>query len=178
MRFVLSLLLYFAFCTLTVAQTKMDRTIKKLNKESVPYIKVDSLSAASNVILLDTRKKEEYDVSHLENAIWVGYKEFEIDSILAQIPDTQNEIVVYCSIGVRSEDIGEKLIKAGYANVTNLYGGIFEWKNKGNHVYDTIGNETERVHAFNRHWGKLLLSGEKVYDQKGGVKKRETVQNK
>lgn len=172
MRFVLSLLLCFAFCTLTVAQTKMDRTIKKFNKESVPYIKVDSLSAASDVILLDTRKKEEYDVSHLENAIWVGYKEFEIDSVLAQIPDTENEIVVYCSIGVRSEDIGEKLMEAGYTNVANLYGGIFQWKNEGNTVYGPSGNKTERVHAFNKHWGKLLLSGEKIYDKKGAVKKQ------
>jgi len=156
----------------------MDKTIKKLNKESVPYIKVDSLSAVSDVILLDTRKKEEFDVSHLENALWVGYKEFKIDSVLAQIPDTEKEIVVYCSIGVRSEDIGEKLIKAGYTNVTNLYGGIFQWKNEGKTVYDTVGNETERVHAFNKYWGKLLLNGEKVYDQKGSVKKQEAVPNR
>jgi len=85
--------------------------------------------------------------------------------------------VVYCSIGVRSEDIGEKLMDAGYNNVTNLYGGIFEWKNKGNQVYDTLGNETERVHAFNKHWGKLLSKGEKVYDQKNGLKKQEAEPN-
>lgn len=178
MKFAKAIILFLVFTTTVVAQTKMDRTIKKLNKESVPYIKVDSLSGATDVILLDTRKKEEYDVSHIENAIWVGYKEFEIDSVLAQIPDTHNEIVVYCSIGVRSEDIGEKLMKAGYANVTNLYGGIFEWKNKGNTVYDTSENETNRVHAFNKYWGKLLLSGEKVYDQKESVKKQEAVPNK
>ena len=173
MKFAKAIILFLVFTTSVVAQTKMDRTLKKLNKESVPYIKADSLSGATDVILLDTRKKEEYDVSHIENAIWVGYKEFEIDSVLAKIPNTENEIVVYCSIGVRSEDIGEKLIKAGYTNVTNLYGGIFQWKNDGNTVYDTIGNETERVHAFNKYWGKLLLSGEKVYDQKMAVKKRK-----
>lgn len=178
MKFLKGFVFFLAFTTFVSAQTKIDRTIKKLNKESVPYIKVDSLTKTTGVILLDARKKEEFDVSHLKNAIWVGYKEFEIDSVRAQIPDTQNEIVVYCSIGVRSEDIGEKLMKAGYANVTNLYGGIFEWKNQGNTVYDTIGNETERVHAFNKYWGKLLLSGEKVYDQKGAVKKQEAVPNK
>lgn len=156
------LLLIFAFSV--TAQKKIERTLKQLNKESVPYILVDSLSESSNVILLDTRKKEEFDVSHLENAIWVGYDEFQIDSVLAKIPETETEIVVYCSIGVRSEDIGEKLIKSGYENVTNLYGGIFEWKNKGNQVYDTIGKQTERVHAFDKHWGKLLTAGEKVYD--------------
>lgn len=166
MKFVTNILFLLIFAFSVTAQKKMARTLKQLNKESVPYIFVDSLSQNSNVILLDTRRKEEYDVSHLENAYWVGYKDFQIDSVLAKIPETESEIVVYCSIGVRSEDIGEKLLKAGYSNVTNLYGGIFEWKNKGNPVYDTIGNETDRVHAFNKHWGKLLTEGEKVYDKK------------
>lgn len=178
MKFAKAIILFLVFTTSVVAQTKMDRTIKKLNKESVPYIKVDSLSKVSDVILLDTRKKEEYNVSHIENAIWVGYNEFQIDSVTSKIADRDREIVVYCSIGVRSEDIGEKLMEAGYTNITNLYGGIFQWKNEGNTVYDTSENETERVHAFNKYWGKLLLSGEKVYDQKGASKKREPVQNK
>jgi len=33
---------------------------------------------------------------------------------------------VYCSLGIRSEVIAKKLKKAGYTNVFNLYGGIFE----------------------------------------------------
>ena len=37
--------------------------------------------------------------------------------------------IVYCTIGARSETIGEKLKKNGFTNVYNLYGGIFEWKN-------------------------------------------------
>ena len=161
-------LLFFLFSSIFLcAQTKIDRTLKKLNKESVPYVQVEELSENSDVILLDTRKKEEFNVSHLKNAYWVGHKEFKIDSTLTAIENRDSEIVVYCSIGVRSEDIGEKLQKAGFTNVKNLYGGIFEWKNKGFPVYDSIGNETEKVHAFNKHWGKLLTKGEKVYGEKG-----------
>ena len=44
---------------------------------------------------------------------------------------TALHIIVYCSIGVRSEDIGEKLKELGYTKILNLYGGIFDWKNKG-----------------------------------------------
>jgi len=163
MRFTKSFFLFLVFTASITAQTKIDRTLKKLNEESVPYVTVENLALNSNIVLLDTRKKEEYEVSHLENAIWVGYEEFEIDSVAKQIPDSQSEIVVYCSIGVRSEDIGEKLLAAGYGNVTNLYGGIFEWKNKGRKIFDNQGSETERVHAFDKHWGKLLTEGEKVY---------------
>lgn len=178
MKFIVNIVFVSIFAFSVTAQKKISRTLKQLNKESVPYISVDGLSQNSDVILLDTRKKEEYDVSHLENAIWVGYKEFEIDSVLSRIPENNSEIVVYCSIGVRSEDIGEKLMKAGYSNVSNLYGGIFEWKNEGKIVYDTLGNETERVHAFNKHWGKLLTEGEKVYNKKKKSEAREAVPNK
>lgn len=164
MRIVQTLVFFLVFALPANSQTKIDRTLKLLNRGSVPYVQVEELSEMTDVILLDTRKKEEYEVSHLDNAIWVGHKDFEIDSTLANIENRDAEIVVYCSIGVRSEDIGEKLLKAGYTHVKNLYGGIFEWKNKSNQVYDTIGNETERVHAFNKHWGKLLTAGEKVYD--------------
>lgn len=145
------------------AQKKLERTLKQLNSESVPYIYVNELQSAEGKILLDTRKKEEYEISHLKDALWVGYKEFQKDSVTNKITNKNTPIVVYCSIGVRSEDIGEKLQKAGFTNVKNLYGGIFEWKNQGNAVYKNEV-ETDSVHTFNKQWGKLLNKGIKVYD--------------
>lgn len=166
MKYISCLFISQFFLLGLTAQTKMDRKLKKFNKESIPYISAEALQLSKNAILFDTRKKDEFNVSHLNNAIWVGYKEFDIDSIDAKAIDKSSEITVYCSIGVRSEDIGERLQKAGYKNVKNLYGGIFEWKNKGFPVYDPAGNETEKVHAFSKHWGKLLTKGEKVYGPK------------
>ena len=72
-------------------------------------------------------------------------------------------IVVYCSLGIRSEKISEKLKAEGYSNVRNLYGGIFEWKNKGFEVFDSEGKETEKVHAYSKSWSKWLKNGEKIY---------------
>ncbi|MFT6370341.1 MAG: rhodanese-related sulfurtransferase [Maribacter sp.] len=112
---------------------------------------------------MDTRKKEEYDISHLNNAIWVGDKAFEPNLVLEQIPDKEKSIIVYCSIGVRSEDIGEKLLALGYKDVKNLYGGIFQWKNKNGAIYNNKEQPTDSVHAFSKYWGKLLLKGVKVY---------------
>jgi len=163
MRFLFSLTLLIAFSPLLSAQKKLDKTLKKFNKESVPYIHVEELSGNNKALLLDTREKEEFEVSHLEDAIWVGHKTFEIDTLLLKVPDKDKEIVVYCSIGVRSENVGEKLQKAGYTNIKNLYGGIFEWKNRGYPVFNSNGLETENVHAFSKHWGKLLTKGQKVY---------------
>ncbi len=163
MRFISTLFVLLLVHSYSWTQTKMDKTLKRFNKESVPYVSVAQLKPES-VILLDTRKKEEYDVSHLKEAIWIGHKEFEENVVLEKVPNKKDSIVVYCSIGVRSENIGEKLIEMGYQNVQNLYGGIFEWKNNGGKVYNLKGKETDSVHAFSKHWGKLLRQGEKVYD--------------
>ena len=139
------------------------RLIKKMLKHDVPEISVDSLNKLrTNVLLLDTREKDEYNVSRLKNAKWVGYKTFSLDSV--QNIDKTKQIVVYCSVGYRSEKIAEKLIAAGFTDVQNLYGGIFEWVNEGNPVYDSKGNQTNRVHAYGKFWGQFLDRGEKIYD--------------
>lgn len=164
MRFLSIFVLLLVFSPNAFAQKKLDKTLKKFNKESVPYIQVEELAEQDSVVLLDAREREEFEVSHLKDALWVGHKAFEIDSIFSSVPNKNDEVVVYCSIGVRSENIGEKLIKAGYTNVKNLYGGIFEWKNRGYPVFDSVNQETEKVHAFSKHWGKLLTKGEKIYD--------------
>ena len=72
--------------------------------------------------------------------------------------------LVYCSIGVRSENIGEKLQQLGYTNVYNLYGGIFEYKNEGGTVYNLQNKPTDSVHTYNKKWSKYLTKGNKVYE--------------
>jgi rhodanese-related sulfurtransferase len=163
MRFLFTLIFILLLSTLVLGQKKLDKTLRTLNAESVPYIHVDEINSLDNAIFLDTRKKEEFEVSHLKNAIWVGYDNFDEENVTTLISEKETPIIVYCSIGVRSEDIGEKLQKAGYANVTNLYGGIFEWKNQGKAVYNRNAMETDSVHAFDKQWGKLLKKGIKVY---------------
>jgi rhodanese-related sulfurtransferase len=166
MRGLKNFLFTFFLCTVLCAQKSIDATLDKFNKESVPYISLTELYKRQDVALLDSREKEEFEVSHLKNAVWVGHREFSIDSVLKNFPDKNSAVVVYCSIGVRSENIGEKLMEAGYSRVENLYGGIFEWKNKGYPVYDQGGEETGKIHAFSRKWGKLLTKGEKVYNRR------------
>ena len=72
-------------------------------------------------------------------------------------------LVVYCSVGYRSEKIGEKLKALGFSKVYNLYGGIFEWSNRGYPLVDQKEQPTTKVHAFNKDWGRWLEQGTKVY---------------
>jgi rhodanese-related sulfurtransferase len=63
------------------------------------------------------------------------------------VKDKNTNIIVYCSIGVRSEQIGEKLKKLGYKNLHNLY-GIFEYKNSGGQVVNNQNKVTDSVHTL------------------------------
>lgn len=162
-------LIFFLFLTLSLAscaQQSIPKVLEQLNDNTVDYISVEDLHEIQAPLLLDAREKNEFEVSHLQNAVWVGYDDFDISKVLQQLPNKEKPIVVYCSIGVRSEDIGEQLKKAGYTNVKNLFGGIFEWKNKGYPVYNTNQQETEKVHAFSKYWGRFLTNAEKVYAKK------------
>ncbi len=133
-----------------------------LIKESVPVVTCNELKQMPQAVRLDARERNEFDVSHLPNARWIGYTDFDLKRV-ADLPKT-TPIVVYCSVGYRSEKVGEKLKAAGYTNVQNLYGSIFEWVNQGNPVVDSIGNPTQRVHAYSRTWGIWLKRGEKIYE--------------
>ncbi len=155
------LLLFFAVTA--YGQSSIAETLEKFNDDSVPYITVNALARTKSKIILDAREEKEFHVSHLQDALWVGYLNFDPKRVLSKIKDKDTALVVYCSVGVRSEDIAEKLVALGYTNVKNLYGGIFEWKNQGLPVFDAEGKKTHKVHAYSKQWGKLLTKGDKVY---------------
>ena len=158
-------LLFFLMSFTLFSQSNLKELLKEYNNETVPYISLDSLKKLSkNTLLLDTRERKEFNTSHLKGAKFVGYDSFNLKKTIKKNPNKNAQIVVYCSLGIRSEDIAEKLKKAGYTNVLNLYGGIFEWKNKGNKVFNSKEEETKKVHAFSHEWSKWLLKGEKVYE--------------
>jgi len=137
--------------------------LEGMYKHTVPTVSCSELKKEQNeVILLDTRAKREFEVSHLPEARWVGYDEFDLKKV-ENLPKN-TPIVVYCTVGVRSERVGEKLKAAGYQNVWNLYGSIFEWVNQDNPVVDNQGKPTQKVHAYSRTWGVWLNKGEKVYE--------------
>ncbi|WP_089665751.1 rhodanese-like domain-containing protein [Gramella sp. MAR_2010_147] len=166
MKNLLSLILIIFGCSIVSGQNEpLDKLLSKYNKTDVPYISVEELKMnrlKDSVVILDAREKIEYDVSHLPEAIFVGYSNFSEDQFSQKFKDKSAPIVVYCSIGIRSENIGNKLQKAGYTNVSNLYGGIFAWKNTGFEVFSN-GKETNKVHTFSRNWAKYLEKGEKIY---------------
>jgi rhodanese-related sulfurtransferase len=104
-------------------------------------------------ILIDARKDSEFAVSHLLNAHHASNVE-AIEKI--ELPRHQ-PAVVYCSIGYRSARLVEKLQQAGFTNVYNLEGSIFQWANEGRPLVKD-GVPVQAVHPYNKTWGLLLNS--------------------
>lgn len=121
---------------------------------NIPQIRADSLGK-SDIVLLDTRGKKEYMVSHLEKAMWVGYDDFDLS--LVDSLEYDRKIVVYCSVGYRSSKIARILIDAGFSNVSNLYGGIFKWANE-NRLMVSENDSTNKIHTYNEHWGRFITN--------------------
>jgi rhodanese-related sulfurtransferase len=153
------------FCILTVlsgaqvlaGETEIDQALDEMLEHSVPLIRTQQLAevvSSSDIIVLDSREKAEFELSHLPNSIWVGYDDFSLDNV-SQI-SKDKKVVVYCSIGVRSEKVAEKLKQAGFTDVHNLYGGIFSWANEKKPLFDHNQQVTHVVHGYNRKWAKLL----------------------
>lgn len=160
----LLLILLFSVTSVGFCQNSLSELLNRHNKKNIPYISVQELAMPkTNAVILDARETNEFNTSHIKNAIHVGYNQFNIESIENLIPNKTTPIVVYCSIGIRSETIAYKLKKQGYTHVSNLYGGIFEWKNNDYLVYNSEENITEEVHVFSKEWSKWLTKGKSVF---------------
>lgn len=153
------------FCLTACGQQTFDDKMQSLYLHTVPLIRASELvrlQAKENFFLLDTRSDAEFRVSRIPGALFLDYEKFEVENV-ANIPKDA-EIVVYCSVGYRSERLGETLQKWGYSNVKNLYGGIFDWKNQGYDVINSINQPTDSVHTYNENWSRWLYKGVKVYE--------------
>lgn len=104
-------------------------------------------------VLIDRRERVEYDVSHLQGAIYANDRE-EALTIIKQA-GKDRRIVIYCSVGYRSSVLARQLGKAGFTNIYNLEGSIFKWANEGRPVYRG-DREVHFVHPFDSKWRIFL----------------------
>ncbi len=114
---------------------------------------LDKSPQRENLLLFDAREPEEYAVSHLQGAQPAPSKD-EALKALQGVPADQR-IVLYCSVGYRSSELAQFLMKKGYTGIYNLEGSIFAWANEGRPVYR--GKERVKVvHPYDKIWGRLL----------------------
>jgi sulfur-carrier protein adenylyltransferase/sulfurtransferase len=83
-----------------------------------------SINAGRRPILLDVREPFEYALCHLESSTLIPVD--QLSDRLKEL-DLNDEIVVYCHVGIRSAGAVSLLRKNGFTNVKNLTGGIDAW---------------------------------------------------
>ena len=142
-----------------------DRMLRMLYRNTVPTVPSEALARElaqpAAPLLLDARTPAEFGVSHLRGARFVNFDSLATADFTDL--DRARPVVVYCSVGYRSERLGERLHALGFRNVRNLYGGLFEWVNEGYPIYNAQGS-TANVHPYSPLWGAWLKRGHKVYN--------------
>ena len=76
-------------------------------------------------VILDVRSKEEYVEGHINGAICIPVETIN-DTVINQLPDKNQMILVYCRSGYRSAMAAEILAKLGYTDIRE-FGGIMNW---------------------------------------------------
>lgn len=164
LKFVLLIAIFFSASGLKSQTIDPDFKVMldSIYDRNVPQVSVEDFIQMNktDVFVLDIREEEEYKVSHLKNARHAGYFWFDMRNMYDIPVDAQ--IVLYCSIGTRSEKIAQKLIHTGYKKVYILYGGIFEWVNSGQPVYKQNGVQTSEIHTYTKKWARWVQKGTRI----------------
>lgn len=162
----LGLLLSVLGCQAQPAPERLQTPYAPLNDKLSKMVTPDSLAISpqeaqklDEPIYLDAREKAEYDVSHLPDALRIGFDAPKF-KILREL-DKSRPVVVYCTIGYRSEKMAAKLRKRGFKKVYNLYGSIYAWSLAGLPLEDAKGKPTEMIHTYNKAWGSYFPDEEK-----------------
>jgi rhodanese-related sulfurtransferase len=103
-----------------IKETDVPTTLQRLTKDASFH-------------LIDVREESEWSRGHLPRAIHLGKGVLERD-IEKQVPNLDDEIILYCGGGFRSALAAENLGRMGYTNVLSMDGGYREWTTSGHPV--------------------------------------------
>lgn len=84
----------------------------------------EELKSGKSLTLLDVRGEDELEISKLDGVVHIPMGEVPLRYHELN-PD--DEIVVICRTGNRSEKVGNFLVKNGFGKVRNMVGGMNGW---------------------------------------------------
>lgn len=127
MKIILILCMTFIFIltgcgnTGSVQNTEQKSGYKQVSmEEGLELMKEDS-----GYILLDVRRTDEFEEGHIPGSINIPNESIGTEEI-AELPDKNQTIYVYCRSGNRSKQASQKLVDLGYTNVIE-FGGIIDY---------------------------------------------------
>ena len=123
------------------------------------------LDNKEDVLVLDTRNEYETRVGKFENAIDLNLDTFrDFPKAIESLPEEykNKQIVMYCTGGIRCEKASAVMMKAGFADVKQLEGGVLDYFKETGGAYwegdcfvfdervalDTELNETDYIYCY------------------------------
>lgn len=108
---------YKEFCGIPKERTprKDEMTVQELKQR---------IDQNNSPVLLDVREDYELQINRLDNIIHIPMN--TVPQRIGEL-NPNDEIVVYCKAGIRSEKVCDFLKQQGFSNVNNLVGGIVAW---------------------------------------------------
>lgn len=129
----------FILCASMLFSAALSAEQKPYAPESIPDVKVvsaeetiDMILANPDLLVIDSRKKMEYQKGHIEGAINILNTKLTREQLERISPDKSREILFYCNGDrcLRSTDSINKAKRWGYSNLTWFRGGWKEWSEK------------------------------------------------
>mgnify|MGYP001622892399 FL=1 len=95
------------------------------NFKMISAVEAKKLMDTTNCKILDVRTREEFEESHIDNAILLPLDEIN-EKVEKVFQDKNETILVYCRSGVRSKQASHIMAEKGYTNILE-FGGIIDW---------------------------------------------------
>lgn len=118
-KIILLLLAMMLFAGCSAEVDKVD--YKQITTEEA----IAMMSEETDYIILDVRTPEEYESGHIKYAINIPNETIG-NTEIAELPNKEQLIMIYCRSGNRSKQASEKLVRLGYTNIVE-FGGINTW---------------------------------------------------
>ena len=108
----------------------VEETKSRVKETTVDEVKRRMDRGDKNFKLVDVREESEFGAGHIPGAMHLGKGVIERD-VEQKIPNTDQEIILYCGGGFRSALAADNLQRMGYRNVLSMDGGWRGWKEAG-----------------------------------------------
>ncbi len=95
------------------------------SKEAFEYLKKHSTD--KDLVLLDIRKKEEYDRSHIQNAINLDYDQTDFPDKIEKL-DKNIRYIIYDDSGKKSLNTLELMLELRFQKIHAIVGGFEQWR--------------------------------------------------
>lgn len=132
--------------------TRIDEVIKKGTTPLSPA-HFKKMQESRNVLVLDTRSKEDFPKDHIAGSIFIGIDDSFAPWVGTLIDDLKRPIVIVADEG-RAEEVVTRLARVGYDCTEGfLRGGMNAWKKAG---YETESLQEVTAEYFAKLYGSMI----------------------